>query len=287
MAKLFGNFLSNFYRHRFWRTNYWATFGKNGQLFYNIWSHCSLASKQQEKAFTQKIPASKLSKCVSPFLYGETGRLNNNNHNNKNAPFPASFFVIFGALNNNHNNDNGLTPFLKKYAILGLFFLYFRLFNIEIAVYTYREHDQFIFTEGLKSADLCVFNDLYAFKQVTEKMFWNFFLSMTGFEPQTSATEPQPLPDKLTFLSYLNGPNSASFCFLVLFSHCMDKYSTNLTTNDESIVGMLGSRTRGSRMEGIDKSAELWRHPTFYLFTFLSKATNSMNRRTWKWLKLD
>ena len=46
------------------------------------------------------------------------------------------------------------------------------------------------------------------------------------------------------------------------FSHCMDKYSTNLTINDKSIDGMLGSRTRGGRMEGADESTELWWHPT-------------------------
>ena len=46
------------------------------------------------------------------------------------------------------------------------------------------------------------------------------------------------------------------------FSHCMDKYSTNLTNNDKSIDGMLGSRTRGGRMEGADESTELWWHPT-------------------------
>ena len=43
------------------------------------------------------------------------------------------------------------------------------------------------------------------------------------------------------------------------FSHY--KYSTNLTINDKSIDGVLGTRTRGSRMVGADKSTELWRHP--------------------------
>ena len=47
----------------------------------------------------------------------------------------------------------------------------------------------------------------------------------------------------------------------VLFSDRMDKYSTNLTINEKSVDGMLGSRTRGGRMEGADESTELWRHP--------------------------
>ena len=38
----------------------------------------------------------------------------------------------------------------------------------------------------------------------------------------------------------------------------MDKYSTNLTIIDKSIDDMLGSRTQGGRMEGTDKSTELW-----------------------------
>ena len=38
------------------------------------------------------------------------------------------------------------------------------------------------------------------------------------------------------------------FLFILFFSH--DKYSTNLTINDKSIDGVLGTRTRGSRMVG-------------------------------------
>ena len=41
----------------------------------------------------------------------------------------------------------------------------------------------------------------------------------------------------------------------------MDKYSSNLTLNDKSINGVLGSRTRGGRMEATFKSTELRRHP--------------------------
>ena len=51
--------------------------------------------------------------------------------------------------------------------------------------------------------------------------------------------------------------------FLVIFIlfTMQDKYSTNLTINDKSINGMLGSQTQGSRMEGADESTELWWHP--------------------------
>ena len=40
---------------------------------------------------------------------------------------------------------------------------------------------------------------------------------------------------------YLNGPNPASFCLFLLFSQCKDKYTTNLTSNDKSIDGVLGT----------------------------------------------
>ena len=56
---------------------------------------------------------------------------------------------------------------------------------------------------------------------------------------------------------FLNGPIPASFC---LFSSSL--HDTNQIYMDKSIDGMLGTRTRGGRMEGIDESTELWRHPT-------------------------
>ena len=41
-----------------------------------------------------------------------------------------------------------------------------------------------------------------------------------------------------TKMIFLNGPNPASFLFIfVLFSHCKDNYSTNLTINHKSIDG--------------------------------------------------
>ena len=38
-------------------------------------------------------------------------------------------------------------------------------------------------------------------------------------------------------------------------------YSTNLTINDKNEDGVLGTRIRGRRLVGADKSTELWRHP--------------------------
>ena len=45
-----------------------------------------------------------------------------------------------------------------------------------------------------------------------------------------------------------------------------DKYSTNLTINDESGDGVLGAQTWGGRMVGADKSTELWWHPICFFF---------------------
>ena len=51
-----------------------------------------------------------------------------------------------------------------------------------------------------------------------------------------------------------NGPNQASFCLFLFFSH--GKYSKN-TLNVKSINGVLGTRTRGGRMVGADECTEL------------------------------
>ena len=56
-----------------------------------------------------------------------------------------------------------------------------------------------------------------------------------------------------------NGLNLASFCLFSFFSH--GKYSTNLTINDRSIDGVLGTQTWGGRIVGADESPELWRQP--------------------------
>ena len=60
------------------------------------------------------------------------------------------------------------------------------------------------------------------------------------------------------------------YLFISFFSH--DKYSSNLTINDKSIDGVLGTRTRGSNMVGADESTELWRHKAeCYLHTYCKK----------------
>ena len=41
-----------------------------------------------------------------------------------------------------------------------------------------------------------------------------------------------------------------------------DRYNTNLTINDTSIGGVLGTRTRGGRMVGAHQSTELWWQPS-------------------------
>ena len=61
------------------------------------------------------------------------------------------------------------------------------------------------------------------------------------------------------------GQTRPLFGLFLFFSQCKDKYSTNFTINDKSIDGVLGSRTRGSMMEGADESTELWRHSKLVL----------------------
>ena len=63
----------------------------------------------------------------------------------------------------------------------------------------------------------------------------------------------------------------AFFVYFHSFSH--DKYSTNLTVNDKSVDGVLGTRTRGGSMVGADASTELWRHPfSFILIRLLLRS---------------
>ena len=62
------------------------------------------------------------------------------------------------------------------------------------------------------------------------------------------------------------------FCLFLFFSH--DKYSTN-NINEKSVDGVLGTRTRGSRMVGADESTELWWHP--YMMD-LELQTNNFDR---------
>ena len=49
------------------------------------------------------------------------------------------------------------------------------------------------------------------------------------------------------------------FCLFTSFSQYNDNIVQNLTI--KRVDGLLGTRTRGSRMVGADESTELWRHP--------------------------
>jgi len=54
------------------------------------------------------------------------------------------------------------------------------------------------------------------------------------------------------FDGFLNGPILASFCLISSFPH--DSIQIQV---DKSLDGVLGTRTRGCRMEGADESTEL------------------------------
>ena len=58
-----------------------------------------------------------------------------------------------------------------------------------------------------------------------------------------------------------------SFWLFLFFSH--DKYSTNFTIIYKRVDGVLGTRTRGSRMVGADESTELWRQPNINFVVIL------------------
>ena len=63
------------------------------------------------------------------------------------------------------------------------------------------------------------------------------------------------------------------FLFISFFSR--DKYGTNLTINDKSVDGVLGTRTWGGRMVGTDESTELWQHPQkSFLITSVTNLIN-------------
>ena len=67
---------------------------------------------------------------------------------------------------------------------------------------------------------------------------------------------------RLVLISLKNGPNPASFCLFLFFSH--DKYSTKFTVRDKSVDGVNGTQTQGGRMVGTDESTEPWWHPKIY-----------------------
>ena len=66
------------------------------------------------------------------------------------------------------------------------------------------------------------------------------------------------------FAVFFKNGQTRPFCLFLFFSH--DKYSTNLTINDKSIYGLLGTRTRAGGMVGTNESTELWRHSCHIAF---------------------
>ena len=52
--------------------------------------------------------------------------------------------------------------------------------------------------------------------------------------------------------------------------------------NDKSVNGVLGSQTRGSRMEGADESTELWQHPIVNISLIWSAQFANKTRATFK-----
>ena len=71
------------------------------------------------------------------------------------------------------------------------------------------------------------------------------------------------------------GPNLASFFLFSFLSQCKYKYCTNLTINDKSIDGVLGTQIQGVRIEGTDESTELWWNP-YILQYFIAKQVKQM-----------
>ena len=63
-----------------------------------------------------------------------------------------------------------------------------------------------------------------------------------------------------------DGSNQASFCLFSFFPQ--DKYSTNLTINENSKDFVHGTRTHGGGMVGTAESTELWRHPSAQILLF-------------------
>ena len=86
-----------------------------------------------------------------------------------------------------------------------------------------------------------------------------YFLKVRdGWDSIHQSIVSEEINQSVSYLGFLNGPNPASFCLILFFSH--DKYSTN-TINEESVDGVLGTRTRVGRIEGANEFTELWRHP--------------------------
>ena len=98
------------------------------------------------------------------------------------------------------------------------------------------------------------------------------FECRTGGSETTSACVPALRPgikiekNEWKFFFLKTGPIPAFFLFIFVlftFEFNWQVYSLNYI-NWKSIDGVLGTRTRGNRMEGADESTELWRQPKVY-----------------------
>ena len=77
-----------------------------------------------------------------------------------------------------------------------------------------------------------------------------------------------------------NGPNPVSFRLFLFFSH--DKYDTDVTKNDKSIDGLLGTGTQGGgRMVGAYESTEIWWDPYYYLHIVTVKRLLTRTSTCW------
>ena len=72
------------------------------------------------------------------------------------------------------------------------------------------------------------------------------------------------------WLLYLlkNGPIPATFCLFSFFSHSNsnNKYTIWTIQIEKSVDGVLGTQTQGGRIDGADKSTELWQNPYSIFF---------------------
>ena len=60
------------------------------------------------------------------------------------------------------------------------------------------------------------------------------------------------------------GHNRPLFLFISSFQHVTIQIQI-----DKSVDGVLGIQTWGGRMEGADKSTELWWHPSYKIITII------------------
>ena len=100
-----------------------------------------------------------------------------------------------------------------------------------------------------------------------ELLFYNTFTRVTDCLSKWSKSSNLIEIRKFSLHSwefcFLMGQSRLLFLFIFVFSTC---HNLNSNLIHKSIDGVLGVQTRGGRMEGIDESTELWRHPRGIMF---------------------